>query len=189
MEEPRLDSELERLYKNFSFLWESHGFHVKCFTRDYGMYSKGFIIGLENDVCKLVFEKETNSQREPIKDYVGMKSALFIPPGYSYFAEDGWYSLTGLLFWLSGVQYEHNKNVDQDLENVTQYLKIYIDKLLDLFKYPNEFDRKLEHLRNQHKANQITVERIREERARLQALGQDSSLEAAIRSLRGGKNE
>ena len=40
---------------------------------------------------------------------------------------------------------------------------------------------------NFHMGNQITVQEIREERARLQALGQDSSLEAAIASLRGGK--
>jgi len=70
---------------------------------------------------------------------------------------------------------------------MSQYLKLHIDKLINLFKYPEEFDRKLEYHRNLHKGNQITVEKIREERARLQALGQDSSLEAAIANLRGGK--
>jgi hypothetical protein len=45
----------------------------------------------------------------------------------------------------------------------------------------------LERLRNQNKENRIAVDMIRKERARLQALGQDSSLEAAIASLRGGK--
>jgi len=187
MEETRLDNELERLYQKLPFLWEIYDFHVKYFTRDYGMYCKGFIIGLENDVCKLVFEKESNSPVEPIRDYVGTKSALFTPPNYSYFAEYGWYSLTGLIFWLSGVEYRYIKDVDKDLENLSQYLRIYINKVLDLFKYPEEFDKKLEYYRNLHKENQITVETIREERARLQALGQDSSLEAAIANLRGGK--
>jgi hypothetical protein len=151
------------------------------------MYHRGFIIGLENEMCKLVFEKETDSRIEPISAFVGTKRSSFAPPDYSYFGADGWYSLTGLLFWLSGVPYESESNVDKDLENVSQYLRAHIDKLLDLFVHPDEFNSKLELLRNQHKENPINVDKIREERARLQALGQDSSLEAAITSLRGGK--
>jgi hypothetical protein len=186
MNEDRIDNELERLYKKLPFLWESYGFDVKYFTRDYGMYYKGFIVGLENDVCKLVFEKETNSSVEPITEYIGTKRSIFAPPNFSYFAKDGWYSLTGLIYWITGIQCERDKNVDQDLENVSQYLKLHIDALLDLFKDPDEFDKKLEYLRNLNKGNQITVEKIREERARLHALGKDSSVEAAIASLRGG---
>lgn len=187
MEKARLDNELERIYKKLYFLWENYNFHVKYITRSYGMYQRGFIIGLENDACKFVIEKETNSLVEPIRQYVGKKSALFKPPNYSYLAEDGWYPVTGLIYWLSGVQRERYKNVDQDLESISEYLKLHIDKLLDLFKDPDEFDKKLEYYRNLNKENQITVDKIREERARLQALGQDSSLEAAIASLRGGK--
>lgn len=187
MEKNRLDNELERLYKKFTFLWVDFGFHIKYITRDYGMYYRGFIIGLENDICKLVFEKETNSQNEPIRDYIGKRSALFVPPDYSYFAEYGWYPLTGLTYWLSGVKYEYDKDVDKDLENLNQYLKLHIEKVLDLFKFPDDFDRKLEYYRNLHKENQITVEKIRAERARLRDLGQDWSLEAALTSLRGGK--
>ena len=187
MEEPRLDNELERLYKKFSFLWEEYEFHVRYLTRDYGMYHRGLIIGLENELCKVVFEKETNSQVEPIRDHVGIKSAVFAPPDCSYLAEYGWHSLTGLIFCLSGVEYEIDKDVDRDLENLSQYLRIHMDNLLELFRDPDEFNSQLERLRNQHKENKITVDMIREERARLQALGQDSSLEAAIASLRGGK--
>lgn len=186
MKEPRLDNELARLYKKIPFLWKDYGFHIKYFNRDYGMYYRGFIIGLENNVCKLVFEKETNSQVEPIRSYVGAKSSLFTPPDYSFFAEYGWYSLTGMIFWLSGVQYGVEKDVDRDLESLSQYVRIHIDKLLDLFSDPERFDTKLERYRDAYKNQQITVDKIREERARLQALGQDSSLEAAIRSLRGG---
>jgi hypothetical protein len=189
MQENRLDNELERIYKKFPFLWENYGFHVKYFTRDYGMYYRGFVIGLDNDVCNLVFEKETNSQIEPIREHIGKRSAWFAPPNYSYFAKYGWYPLTGLIYWLSGIECESDNNVDKDLENVSQYLKLHMDKLLDLFKYPKEFDRKLEHYRNLHKGNQITVEKIRAERSRLQTLGQDWSLEAAIASLHGGKIE
>jgi hypothetical protein len=187
MEEGRLDNELEGLYKKFSFLWKDYNFHVKYFTRDYGMYGRGFIIGLENEICKILFEKETNSHVEPIRDYVGTKSAMFRPPHYSYFAKYGWYSLIGLIYWLTDMKCESDNDVDNDLENVSQYLKLNIDKLLDLFKYPDEFDKKLEYYRNLNKENQLTVDKIREERARLQALGLDSSLEAAITSLRGGK--
>jgi hypothetical protein len=187
MEEFRLDNELERLYEKLPFLWRKYGFHVKYFTRDYGMYYRGFIIGLENDVCKLVFEKETNSQVEPVRDYIGTKSALFTPPDYSYFAEYGWYSLSGMIYWLSGVQYESDRDVDKDLENLSEYLALHIDKLLDLFRNPSEFEKKLEYLRNLNKSSQITAEKIKEERTRLHSLGQDSSLEAAIASLRRGK--
>jgi hypothetical protein len=187
MNEARLDNELERIHKKFSFLWKIYDFHVKYFTRDYGMYSKGFIIGLETDSCRLVFEKETNSSVEPIAEYVGTKRSLFAPPNYSYYVKDGWYPLTGLIYWLSGVECGCDNNVDQDLENVSQYLKLHMDKLLDLFKYPQEFDKKLEYYRNLNKENQITVEKIRAERSRLQSLGQDYSLDAAIKNLRRGK--
>ena len=70
------------------------------------MYHRGFLIGLENKICKLVFEKESNSPVEPIIDRVGTKFALFTPPNYSYYAKYGWYSLTGLIYWLSGIEFE-----------------------------------------------------------------------------------
>jgi hypothetical protein len=83
--------------------------HVRYLTRDYGIYYRGSIIGMENDICKLVFEKESNSPVEPIRDYIGTKPAPFTPPNYFYFAEYGWYSLTGLIYWLSGVECERDK--------------------------------------------------------------------------------
>ncbi|MEO8327490.1 MAG: hypothetical protein ABI618_16685 [Nitrospirota bacterium] len=187
MEESRLDNELKRIQEGFPFLWESYNFHITFFTRDYGVYYRGFIIGLENNTCKLVFTKETNSSVEPIAEYIGKKTASFKLDQSDYSLQDGWYSLTGLMFWLTGIEYEYDKNVDQDLQNVSQYLNPQMDKVIELFQFPDEFDRKLEHYRALHKGKQITVEKIREERARLQALGQDSSLEAAITSLRGDK--
>jgi hypothetical protein len=186
MAENRLDNELKRLYEKLPFLWEDYGFHVKYFTRDYGIYYRGFLVGLGNNVCNLVFEKETNSQSEPIRSYIGKKSAWFAPPNYSHFAQYGWYPLSGLIYWLSGVEYESDRNVDQALDNLSQYIKPHMEKVIDLFKFPKEFDKKLEYYRNSFKENQITVEKIRAERARLQALGQDSSLEAAMASLQGG---
>ena len=119
MEEGRLDHEMERLYKKLPFLWKDYDFHVTYFTRDYGMYYRGFIIGLENNICKLVFEKETSSQVGPLSELIGTKNSLFAPPNYDYFVKDGWYPLTGLLYWLTGVQYESNKEVDKGLENVS----------------------------------------------------------------------
>lgn len=95
--------------------------------------------------------------------------------------------MTGLIYWLSGVECERDKNVDQDLEKLSEYLSLHMDKVVDLFKFPDDFDKKLEYYRNLNKENQITVEKIREERTRLQTLGLDSSLEAAINSLRGGR--
>ena len=92
MSETKLDNELERIYKKLPFLWEDYSFHVKYLTRDYGMYYRGFIIGLENNECKLVFEKELSSTTQPIIKHVGTRSASFTPPDYSYFAEYGWHS-------------------------------------------------------------------------------------------------
>ena len=189
MIEARLDNEIERIYKKFSFLWKDHNFHIKYFTTDCGVSYQGFIIGLENDICKLAFEKETNSPVEPIAIRIGKKHSPFAPPNFSYFAKDGWYSLTGLIYWLSGVECKRDNNADQDLENVSNYLKHHVEKVLDLFQSPDEFDEKLASYRNSNKENQITVEKVRRERARLQSLGQDSSLEAAIANLRGGRNE
>lgn len=187
MEEARLDNELERINKNLPFLWEDYDFHVKYVTRDYGMYYRGFIIGLENNICKLVFEKESNSPVEPMIKHIGTQSAEFTPPNFSYFAKYGWYSLSGLIYWISGIAYESVSDTDKDLEIISKYLKLNIDKVLELFRFPEELDKKLEYYRNLYRDNQITVDKIREERARLKALGQDWSLEAAIASLRGGK--
>jgi hypothetical protein len=188
MEEDRLDKELERLHRHLPFLWENYGFHVKYFTRDYyGRGGRGFVIGLENDLCKLFFEKDSKSQFEPIRVHVGKKNSIFNPPHYDYSSPDGWCSLTGLIYWLTGVQCESVRDVDKDLENLSRNLKLYVDKLLDLFRHPEEVDSRLEQLRNQNKEYQLSVDKIKAERARLQALGQDSSLEAAINSLHGGK--
>ncbi len=183
MEEVILDTALERIYKNMSFLWTTYDCHLKFFTRAHGR--SGFIIGLENEVCKFLFEKEASW--ETIRYYVGKKDALFVPPNYSYFGKYGWYTLPGLIYWLSGVECEDSKDIDQDLELFSQYLERHIDKLLELFQHPEEFDSKLEYYRNSFKDRQITVDQIRAERARLKALGQDWSLEAAINSLRGGR--
>lgn len=189
MEDTKLDRELQRIYSKLSFLWVTYDFHLKYLTRSYGMYNRGFLIGMENNICRLVLEKETESIIEPIRTFVGHKTALFLPPDYSHLASNGWYPVAGLLFWLTGVQCERYKNVDDDLESVSQFLKLNIDRLLDLFKDSDSFDSTLQYYRDLHKDEQITVEKLRVERARLQSLGLDSSIEAAIASLRGGKNE
>ncbi|MBN2118141.1 MAG: hypothetical protein JW730_16310 [Anaerolineales bacterium] len=185
MEEAILDVEMERIYKQMSFLWTTYGYHLKFFTRAYGR--SGFIIGLENDVCKFLFEKEIDHPRETIRHHIGKKDSPFVPPQHNYWDDYGWYPLPGLIYWLSGVESERGDDIDQDLKFISQYLERHIDKVLELFKHPDEFDSKLEYYRNLYKDKQITVDQIKAERARLKALGQDWSLEAAINSLRGDK--
>lgn len=187
MKESRLDNELERIYKTFPFLWKNHRFNVTYLTRDYGMYYRGFIIGLGNDVCNLVFKQEANSPVESVTINIGRKRSSFTPPNFSFYAKDGWYPICGLIYWLSGIECERDNNVDQDLENISEYLRLHMDKALDLFKFPDDLERKLEYYRNLYREKQITAEKIREERARLQALGLNASLEAAITNLRRGK--
>jgi hypothetical protein len=75
MSDIKLDLELEKIHRKFSFLWEQYKFHVSFLTRDYGIYNRGFLIGLENNLCKMVFEKETGSPVESITLYIG-KNAL-----------------------------------------------------------------------------------------------------------------
>lgn len=186
MKEYSLDSELEKIHRHFSFLWEKHGFRTAYLTGDHGLYDGGFVIGLENSLCKLVFEKETDSPVESISINIGKKLSTITPPNHSCRGMYGWHALTGLTYWIGGVECKRDRNVDRDLEYVSQSLKLHIDKVLDLFRHPAEFDRKLEQYQTLNKDDRITVERGREGRARLQSLGQDSSLEAAVASLRGG---
>jgi hypothetical protein len=91
--------------------------------------------------------------------------------------KDGWFVLRGLLYWVTGIECENVDDVEMDLDNVSRYLQRNIDQLLDLYKYPDEFDKKIEHYRTTFRDRQIAVDKIR----------QDSSLEAAINSLCGGK--
>lgn len=188
MDNPRLDSEIKRLFKNLPYLWDTYNYHLAFFTRDFGIYGRrGFVIGLENDICRLVIWKETNSQVEPIAIHIGKKTASFSSMVHSTSITEEWYSLTGLIYWLSGVEFEYQKDVDKDFEGVSQYLKLYVNKVLDFFRIPEEIDSKLEYYRNLYKDNQITVDKIRDEPARLHALGQDPTLEACITSLQEGK--
>lgn len=163
MAESRLDFEIERLYKNLPFLWDTYNYHLAFYTRDFGIYGKGFIIGLENNICRLVFWKETNSQVDPIAIYIGKKTASFSSMVHSISISEEWYSLTGLICWLSSIEFEYQKDVDKDLESVGQYLKLHVDKVLDFFRVPKEIDSKLGYYRNLCKENQITVDKIRDE--------------------------
>ena len=186
MDAPILDTELGKIYKRFLFLWESYGFHVSYCTRDYGIYNRGFVIGLENEVCKMIFEKETTSPVEPVRIHVGKEHSPFAPPSYCYLVSDGWYSLVGLIHLLSGVKRGRFKNADHDLENVSRYVEPRMDMVIDLFRYPDQLDSKVQYYRSLHKDQEITLDKLRAERARLHALEVDSSLQAAMDSLSGG---
>lgn len=182
----RLDIELERIFKQMDFLWEPHGCHLAYFTRSYGMYHRGFLIGLKHEACKFLFEHETGSRRDTITCYVGKKDALFRPPGDNLSASTGWYSVSDIVYWISGVEREYVKDIDQDLEFLGSYVKNFINEVFDLFRDSAHFDHRLDDYRTRFKGRQITVGQIRAERARLQSLGQDSSLETAILNLRKG---
>jgi hypothetical protein len=185
--EERLDVELKRLHDKLPFLWQDHGFHVAYLTRDHGSQGEGFILGLENELCRLVFLKQTGSQAEAMRDYVGIKTARFDPPGRSYSAPQGWYPLSGLITWLTGVDYDYVKDVDKDLENLGEYLKLYLHLILDVFSDPAQLPQKLQYHQNANKNRSITSQVLRAERERLQTEGQNSSLEAALINLRGGR--
>ena len=187
MDEPILDMAMEKIKVKLPYLWNTYHFHLVYFTRDYGMYYKGLLLGLENDICRIAFRREYNSVNEPLVGYIGTKKSPFHLTSTDYLRKDGWYPLSGLVYWLSGVDYKFEKNVDLNLQDFSEYIRPHMDSVMDLFRIPEKIDNKIEHYRNLYKDKQITVEKIREERARLHALGQDSSLEAAIANLRGDK--
>ncbi len=187
MDNLTLDNQLERLHRNFLFLWNEYGFKVTYLTSSYDTYGHGFILGLENDVCKLAFEKDPDPREYLIQDYIGKKSSPFAPPNQSYYVKNGWYHVSGLIFWLTGIQYGGHQDVDLDLDNTSQYMHLHMESLLGLYRTPKSFEEKLEYYRNLHKGGLITVDKVKEERARLQALGQDSSLKAALASLHKGE--
>ena len=187
MDKSRLDSEINRLYKNISFLWDTYNYHLAFFTCDFGIYGRGFIVGFENDICRLVFLNETISSLQPRAVYVGKKTASFSPLYYSFIADYGWYSINELVYWLRDFEYEYHNDTDKDLKTVNRYLKLQIDKFHELFRNPEELDSKLEYYRNQQNENQISVEKIRDERARVHTLDQDSPLGAAIKNLQRGQ--
>lgn len=187
MSEVRLGNELERIHKEFLFLWKDYDFHIKYFTRDHSMHDRGFMIGLGNNVCKLVLKKKTHASDELFTCYVGTRSAWFTPPNDSYSASYHWYALAELSQWLSSDQHDVNNSADKGLEDLSHYLKSHMDRLLALMQDPKEVERKLGCQRNPRNENEITVEKIRVEQRRLQSLGQDSSHQAALANLRGGK--
>jgi hypothetical protein len=185
MPELDLDKILETLHRKFTFLWQEYSFKVTYLTSSYDMYYHRFTLCLENDLCKLVFEQDSDPRDRLIRKYIGGKSSLIPSLSQGYYSSVGWHSVSGLIFWMTGIQYESLKDLDQDLDNTSQYMKLHMDSLLDLYRDPETFEEKMEYYRNLHRKSRITVDQIKEERARLKALGQDWSLEAAMVSLRG----
>lgn len=186
LQDIRLDIELERIFKYMGFLWETNGCHLTYFTRSYGVYHRGFLIGLEHQACKFLFEHETSSRRDTIKCNVGKKDSLFRPPDDELSASTGWYSLSDIVYWISGLEREYAKDIDQDLEYLGLYVQNFINDVFDLFRDSGQFDSRLDNYRKRFRGMQISVEQLRAERARLQSLGQDYSIESAIASLRKG---
>jgi hypothetical protein len=164
MEKPTLDNELERLHGNLPFLWEDYGFHLQYFARDFSGAGRRSVIGLENKVCKLLFEKEVGSYPEAIRCLVGTKSAWFDPVNYSHSALYHWYPLTELLDWLEGRQYRAEDDADHDMESISDSLRLHIREILDVLKDPKEAERQLKSNRNLQGGNQVAVEEIGKQR-------------------------
>ena len=96
-----------------------------------------------------------------------------------------WEPLHHVVYILSGKRQKHiPDNPAKDLEQQGKYIKPYLDEINNLFTEPMYFEEWV-HTQSEIVRHLVTVEKVRKERARLEALGLDSSMDAAIKNLRG----
>ena len=150
MDEPKLDNELDWIYKSLAFLWKDYGFHLTYLASGYDGHPHEIMFGVESKACKLLFELENGSSLEGVQCRVGIRSAWFSTPDYQYSALYGWYPLVGLLRWLEGAPYQADEDTKTDLETLSQALRLHMDELFELLKEPKKVRENLAQIRNMH---------------------------------------
>jgi hypothetical protein len=164
---------LSNIRRSFSFLWEEFGFGLTELKPRADHLNHGYEACVENESCKLVFMSE-GAWLDEI--YIRTKE----PP---YFGR-GLKRLTRLLTGRKPKSFYLVKaEVHEIFDSIAEYIQPTLHEMLELAKTPTLFDERLKELEAAARSNQITVEMIRAERARLHALGLDSSLGAAMANL------
>ncbi|HKZ39869.1 MAG TPA: hypothetical protein VJ044_02850 [Candidatus Hodarchaeales archaeon] len=168
-----VDDILVGIRKSFSFLWEEYGFKFVGLMPTSGYHDYGYFAELENDWCKLAFQSESGY----------LEDICIVPKGVSSAGEfvSRWALLsTGVERKRLQVPY----TAENVLNNFDEFARPYLLEMLELAKTPELFEKRLKELEDAARSNPITTEMIRAERARLHALGLDSSLSAAVANLR-----
>ena len=163
-----------RLY--LSYLFDEYDSKISHLTTDFGDRLDGVLIELSSPKLNYYFKLYRHKSYTSIGIEIRSKEK---------YPDREWVPLSHVVYLLSGKREKHvPDNPAKDLEQQGKYIRPYLDEINNLFAAPMHFE---EWVRTQSETvNQlVTVEKVREERARLQALGLDSSVDAAIKNLRG----
>jgi hypothetical protein len=171
---------LSDIRRNFSFLWDDFGFRLAELKPRDGYRNSGYEVFLENEYCKLLFMSEG-----------GILEEIYVRTKQSPYFGRGLERLTSLLTGKELKSFYLTRTAeDEYFQSIASYIRSVLPEIMDMVKTPAIFKETIETLEATRKSEPITIEAIRAERARLDALGLDSSLGAAIENLRKrGKNE
>lgn len=170
---------LAAMRKSFAFLWDDYGFKLVGLMPRSGYQDSGYFAQVENDWCLVAFQSESGY----------LDNISVVPHGKISRGEfvRRWARLS------AGEEKEPSQS-SYTPENVfnsfAEFARPYLVEMVELAKDPSLFEQRLKELNQASRSNQITVEMIRAERARLHSLGLDSSLGTAMENLqKRGKNE
>ena len=164
---------LSCIRKSFSFLWDEFGFNLSELKPRDGYRNNGYEIQFENEWCKLVFMSEGGALDEI---YMRTKNLPYFGRGLKH--------MTGLLTDREPKSFIRVREGDDEFfSSIAEYVQPTLLEILELAKTPGAFKEMIEAVEATNKSEPITMEMIRAERARLHALGLDSSLGAAMENL------
>jgi hypothetical protein len=171
MQMHKIEENLIKIRKSFSFLWDEDGFRLVGLMPNYGYQDSGYFVQIENDWCLIAFQSESG-----YLDDIGV-----VPKGGSSNGEfvSRWAFLTTKEEKLSATPY----TAENVFNSFAEFGRPYLHEMLELAKSPDLFEQRLNELRKGVKSP-ITIDNIRAERAHLHSLGLDSSLGAAMENLR-----
>jgi len=164
-----IDDILISMRRSFSFLWDGYDFKFVGLMPKSGSRDHGYSAELENDRCKLVFQFKSDDLEDI---YVAPKGAPSVGELVSHWA---------LLSARDIRRRTRFPTAESVLDSFAEFARPYLLEMLELAKTPGLFEEKLKEL--EEASNLITIEMIRAERARLHALGLDSSLSTAMKNI------
>ncbi len=92
------DDMRQSILVSFSFLLDQYGFSEEFFDKRYGLYGRGFLLGIGSSNCRFLFVKEPECKHIYIR--VGSTSAPYQEPDAS--GPQNWFSLPAIIHFLSG---------------------------------------------------------------------------------------
>jgi len=161
---------------HLAYLFDEYDYKISYLTMDYGYHWFGISLELSSHKLNYHFKLSREDYSAPIRIDIAAKER------YSGWK---WKYLPHVVYLLSGKRQKREPdNPAKDLEEQLHYIKPYLDEINTLFKEPMYFEEWV-HTKSETRNQMVTIEKVREERARLQALGLDSSIDAALKNLRG----